>query len=344
MRFKAQTRWMLLLLTLCVLGAEAGQAQAAARRPDPAVQAVAAISTTVADMDRSVDFYTRVLSFHKTSDRELELGDVAKSEQVLRLRVVSMMLGDESIELVQPKNTQGRPGPPDSRSNDVWFQHIAIIVSDMDRAYLVVRTHHVQPASTAPQRLPDWNKNAAGIRAFYFKDPDGHPLEILQFPAGKGDAKWHRPTSKLFLGIDHTAIVVSHTEASLTFYRDLLGFRVAGETENYGPEQEALNNVPGAHLRITSLRAQQGPGIELLEYLSPHNGRQLPYRPKASDLVHRHTLLLANAPAKVARVLGSAFVEHFFSAGQDAFVVHDPDGHELMIRAADPNTTIGEVK
>ena len=43
--------------------------------------------------------------------------------------------------------------------------------------------------------------------------------------------------------------------------------RVAGESENYGPEQERLNNVFGAHLRITALRAASGPGIELLEYL-----------------------------------------------------------------------------
>ncbi|MGH7410521.1 MAG: VOC family protein, partial [Candidatus Methylomirabilis sp.] len=79
-----------------------------------------------------------------------------------------------------------------------WFQHIAIIVADMDRAYRVLRQDKVQHASSGPQRLPDWNKNAAGIRAFYFKDPDGHALEILQFPPDKGDPKWHRPTDKPF--------------------------------------------------------------------------------------------------------------------------------------------------
>jgi catechol 2,3-dioxygenase-like lactoylglutathione lyase family enzyme len=69
----------------------------------------------------------------------------------------------------------------------------------------------------------------------------------------------------MFLGIDHTAIVVGNTDASLSFYRDMLGLRVAGESENYGTEQEHLNNVFGAQLRITSLRAAAGPGIELLE-------------------------------------------------------------------------------
>lgn len=67
----------------------------------------------------------------------------------------------------------------------------------------------------------------------------------LQFPEGKGDAKWQRK-DRLFLGIDHTAIVVSNTEASLKFYRDVLGLHIAGTSENYGTEQEHLNNVFGA--------------------------------------------------------------------------------------------------
>src|SRR5207249_1098815 len=85
---------------------------------------------------------------------------------------------------------------------------IVIIVSDMEKAYAQLRQAKVQHASSGPQRLPDWNKNAAGISAFYFKDPDEHPVEVLQFPPDKGAEKWHRQNGKLFLGIDHTAIVV----------------------------------------------------------------------------------------------------------------------------------------
>jgi catechol 2,3-dioxygenase-like lactoylglutathione lyase family enzyme len=180
----------------------------------------------------------------------------------LRMRIARMRLGDESIELTEFLAPRGRPAPVDARSNDRWFQHVAIIVSDMDRAYQWLRERKVQHASSGPQLLPEWNKNAGGIRAFYFRDPDGHPLEILWFPSGKGKAKWHAPSEKLFLGIDHTAIVISDTEASLRFYRDRLGMEVAGESENYGPEQERLNNVFGARLRITALRAASGPGIE----------------------------------------------------------------------------------
>jgi catechol 2,3-dioxygenase-like lactoylglutathione lyase family enzyme len=308
------------------------------------VRAVGPILITVSDMDRAVDFYGRVLTFDKVSDSEVSGEDVEHYFGVFgsHIRVVRMGLGDESIELVQFLVPRGRPVPIDSRSNDGWFQHIAVIVSDMERAYQILRENKAEFASSEPQRLPDWNKNAAGIKAFYFKDPDEHPVEILQFPGDKGDAKWHERKSKLFLGIDHTAIVVSNTDASLKFYRDLLGMHIAGESENYGTEQEHLNNVFGAHLRITSLRAAAGPGIELLEYLSPRDGRPIPVDERSNDLVHRETELeIGDAEAAVAplRAAKAAFISSGdVSFHQDTglsimqgFAVRDPDGHAIGI-------------
>src|SRR5262247_2987734 len=182
----------------------------------PVVEQVGAIGMTVSDMDTSVEFFSKVLSFEKVSDVEVIGDDYERLQGVfgLRMRVVRMRLGDEFIELTEYIAPRGRPIPVDSRSNDRWFQHIAIITSDMDRAYQWMRKNKVEHASTGPQRLPDWNKNAGGIKAFYFNDPDGHALEILEFPQGKGDARWHAATDRLFLGIDHTAIVVADTDAS----------------------------------------------------------------------------------------------------------------------------------
>lgn len=309
------------------------------------IRAVGPILTTVVDMDRSVDFYSHVLTFEKVSDVEVAGDEVEHLFGVFgaRVRLVQMKLGDESIELVQFLVPKGRPIPIDSRSNDLWFQHIAVIVSDMDRAFAVLRQNKVEFASSAPQRLPNWNKNAGGIKAFYFKDPDEHPVEILWFPEGKGDPKWHRPSDRLFLGIDHTAIAVSDTEASLNFYRDLLGLRVAGESENYGTEQEQLNNVFGAHLRITALRASAGPGIELLEYLSPRDGRAFPADEHTNDVIHRQTILLtqdADATAAGLRAARARFVSSGVVANHTqglefskAFLVRDPDGHTVEIAA-----------
>src|SRR5205814_2297624 len=257
-------RWPILVASSSVI------AHGAVGRAAPLVRGVACIGMTVSDLDRSTEFYSRVLSFEKAAEIE-QAGDAAErltGAFALRTRTARLRLGNECIELTEYLAARGRPAPADSRSNDRWFQHIAIVVSDMDRAYARLRAARVEHASSGPQRLPDWNPNAAGIQAFYFRDPDRHTLEVLQFPKGKGDARWHR-SDALFLGIDHTAIVVGDTETSLRFYRDALGMRVAGASENWGTEQEHLNAVFGAHLRITTLRATSGPGIELLEYVSP---------------------------------------------------------------------------
>src|SRR5919109_1350157 len=242
------------------------------------VKSVEAVGMTVSDMDRSVEFFSKVLSFEKVSEIEVAGSEYERLQGVFgaRMKIVRMKLGDEIIELTEYLAPKGRSIPVDSRSNDQWFQHVAIVVSDMDKAYQQLRAHKVQHTSTGPQRIPDWNKAAAGIKAFYFKDPDGHNLEIIYFPPGKGDARWQKRTDRLFLGIDHTAIVVSDTDRGLKFYRDLLGMKLAGESENYGIEQERLNNVFGARLRITGLKASAGPGVEFLDYLTPRDGRPAP--------------------------------------------------------------------
>jgi catechol 2,3-dioxygenase-like lactoylglutathione lyase family enzyme len=332
-------RTALILALLSVLAVP----QARTQQAPALIEGVDAIGITVSDMDRAVDFYSKVLTFEKVWDTEVAGDDYEHLEGVfgVRMRVVRMRLGDEFIELTEYLAPKGRPIPVDSRSNDRWFQHVAIIVSDMDKAYARLRQNKVEYASTEPQRLPDWNKNAAGISAFYFKDPDQHPIEVLHFPSDKGAEKWHRPTDKLFLGIDHTAIVVWDTDASVRFYRNLLGMHVAGESENYGTEQEHLNNVFGAHLRITALRGASGPGIELLDYLAPRDGRPFPTDEHANDIVHRQTIVVTRSVDSAAHQLQNSHVNFVSSdvvanhTGQlgfsKALVVRDPDGHAVEL-------------
>ena len=305
------------------------------------VKAVDSVGITVSDADRSAEFFSKVLNFEKISDIEVA-GD--EYEQLVgvfgvRMRIVRMRLGDETIVLTEYLAPKGRPIPADSRSNDHWFQHIAIVVSDMDEAYQQLRLHKVQHASSGPQRIPDWNQAAAGIRAFYFRDPDGHNLEVIYVPPGKGDPKWQKKNDRLFLGIDHTAIVVSDTERSLKFYRDVLGMRLAGESENYGTEQEHLNNVFGARLRISGLRANAGPGVEFLDYLTPRDGRAAPADSKANDLWHWQTKLATDAAAGALKRLKATRARFISSSSislpnasfgySKALLARDPDGHAV---------------
>ncbi len=332
-----------------------------------AVLEVGEIGLTVADPAKLEAFYTNVLPF-KVVGRAATAGsrvDAVFGLTNTSLRTTRLQLGEEVISLNQHVGNAGRPIPPDSRSFDHWFQHIAIVVSDMDRAYEHLRRHKVKHVSTAPQTLPAWNKDAGGIKAFYFRDPEDHVLEIIWFPPGKGDPKWQKLISaqtgtgrqdagapSLFLGIDHTAIVVSDTDKSLAFYTNALGLRVVGGAENYGTEQEHLNQVFGARLRITALRAGRGPGIEFLEYITPPGGRPLPADAQANDLVFWHTRLVADGLDELAAKLReqqtrfvsaravslngettSHGLSHFAKCDNSArsLIVRDPDGHALRL-------------
>ena len=331
----------LLLFGLLVAFLSQSPVPAQQATPTVPVSAVEAIGMTVSDLDRSVEFYSKVLSFQKISDVEVSGAEYDHLQGIfgVRMRVVRMQLGNEQIELTNYVTPRGRPVPVDARSNDLSFQHVAIIVSDMDQAYQRLLEHRVEHVSPEPQRLPDWNPNAGGIRAFYFRDPDDHALEILQFPSDKGAAKWHRPSEDLFLGIDHTAIVVSDTDESLRFYRDALGFEVAGESLNYGPAQERLNHVFGARLRITRLHVGDGPGFEFLEYLSPRDGRPMPQDERANDLMHWQTRLVTGS---LGNVLSQPGRFELVSSGvvslpdaklgfRRGALIRDPDGHVLQL-------------
>jgi catechol 2,3-dioxygenase-like lactoylglutathione lyase family enzyme len=306
--------------------------------------AVGGVAITVGNMDRSIEFYSTVLFFEKVSDVQTSGPEIERLFGVAgaRVRVVTLRLGAERLELVEYVAPRGRAIPADTRSNDRWFQHIAIVVNDMDQAYLWLRRHGVSGTSPAPQQLPDWNPTE-GIRTFSFKDPDGHALELLQFPPDKGDPRWQRPSDRVFLGIDHAAIVVGDTEASLRFYRDRLGLQIVGGRGTEGPEHDGPINIPGARLRITTLRAAGGPAIELLEYLAPRDGRAYPRDTKGNDLARWHTLLvtpdvdtiverLTESKARSARptVVSTGGAPLGFRRG---LTTEDPDGHGVELRA-----------
>ncbi|HEX2672211.1 MAG TPA: VOC family protein [Polyangiaceae bacterium] len=316
------------------------ETQPASRAAAPLVSAVDGVEVVVADLARSRPFFESIgFVFEREDDLTGKLQDQRTGLRDVHVRRVQLRLGSERLALLQYLTpTSARPVPLDTRGNDLWFQHIAIVVSDMDRAFSWLRSRHVGYVSSGPQTLPRWNHAAAGIQAFYFADPDGHTLEVIHFPSGKGNPRWQtrascdrRPAELcVFLGIDHTAITVSDTEQSLAFYRDRLGLTVAGESENYGPEQEHLNGVFGARLRITSLHALKGPGIELLQYLSPRGGRPMPNDARVNDLFHWQIVISASDGAAFANAALATGGQRVGQAPAGEALVRDRDGHALF--------------
>ncbi|UMY18134.1 VOC family protein [Methylobacterium organophilum] len=217
---------------------------------------------------------------------------------------IAVSLGAQVVQLVPTPRTPGPPAP----SNGTDFQHCAIVVSDMQAAYAHLRAvPGWTPISQAgPERLP---AASGGVAAFKFRDPDGHPLELLAFPE-PAPSPW-RDRPGLFLGIDHTAITVSDTASSVAFY-EALGFTVVSRGLNRGAEQARMDAVADPVVEVTGLTPPGGatPHLELLCYRTP--GPLL--HPLAEDAVLASRIVL-----RLSR--WSAVAER---------CAEDPDGHRLV--------------
>jgi len=344
-RFATAFRALLTTGALALLLASSGHAR---DRLSGDVQRIKMIGFTVADVDREAEFFTKVLQFEKIADFRVFGSEYDKMEGVFNanMRIVHLKLGDQIVELTQYVSPPtGRAIPVPSYSNDAWFEHMAIVVNDMDAAYKILQENHVRQISAYPITIPQTNRGAAGIKAIKFQDPEGHDLELLYYPPGKGEPSFQKPTSKLFLGLSHTAMTVGSTEQGVRFYRDLLGLEVSGFTFNTGTTQEVLDNLFNDTCRVTEIVAVAAPPhIEFLEYKTPPGGRPMPADTRANDLWHWQTSLVTkDIQAVTARMReeGVQFItpdvvlipqEAQAQIGfKKAVLVRDPNGHAIRL-------------
>ena len=297
------------------------------------------VSVVTADIAASEEFYRRSFGFERVSERT----DAGPSFEDLlgipgvRARSVVLQLGLEQLELVC-YDPPGRSYPRGSAANDAWFQHIAIVVSDIGAAYeLLVGDGKMTPISTrGPERLPP---NTGSVTVFKFRDPEGHPIELSQFPPGVGSARWQGPhEGGNCRGIDHSAISVAQVDRSLDFYCGLLGMRISARTVNRGAEQDRLDGLANAEVDIVALQPadESSPHIELLGYrpfgrpativdVTDISATQL-----AFDVADLRTVLarLPNDGSIVSR--RPAQIE----GGKVGVLVRDPDGHLILLQSA----------
>lgn len=317
---------------------------------------IRSIGFTCRDAEAIANFYASHLGCQRQECFELEAGPYAELMGLpgSRLKLLRLQLGAEQLELLEVLELGAglRPGrsiPADSRSNDRWFQHICIVVADMAVAagpvQSLIQQGQLQSISSSPQTLPSWNQAAAGIQAFKFHDPEGHCLELLHFPADKGEPRWHRAAEgSPCLGIDHSAIAIADTPHSCRFYEELLGLRLGGDGVNSGIEQDHLDGLSGTEVRITGHRCPEGPGIECLNYLQPAGGRPLPADQNSADSAHWQIRLEVSDLEPIASQLES-YGGSWVSPGivdlsgaqatalgfSRALQLRDPDGHQLQI-------------
>ena len=236
-------------------------------------------------------FYA-ALGFGIGDERPIAADEMAMLGVAGRGTRLPLTCGDCRIEL-DWFEVGGRPYPADTAAADTLFQHFALVTADAAVDWSRALVAGAQPISRdGPVTLP---KAAGRVTAVKFRDPDGHPLELLQFPDGEGSTGVVR--------IDHSAISVADAAASIAFYA-ARGLTLGDRTLNRGKEQVELDGLDGARVDVVSLLPRVGPPhLELLAYRSPRG------RP--------HGRLAANDVAATRLV---------WSADADA-LIRDPDGH-----------------
>jgi catechol 2,3-dioxygenase-like lactoylglutathione lyase family enzyme len=298
------------------------------------------ISFTTNDADGLGAFYQEAFGFepmeieHYGGEAFARLSGVEGAQA----RALPLRLGEETIDLLE-FNPPGAPYPADIGSDDPRFQHIAIVVADMETAYLRLCACEGWTAITrpAPKRLP---ASSGAVTAFKFRDPEGHPLELLAFPRDNVPPRWREAPLRLgpCLGIDHSAIVVSSTASSVAFYQHVLGFSVIGGSLNRGREQEQLDAVPGAVVEVTALDPGAGsPHLELLCYRCPDRPPGAPAALRSNDIAATRLILEVDDVPALKHSLAAARAR-LISAGtvpfrddRPALLIRDPDGHALLL-------------
>ena len=264
------------------------------------ISAITAFRLTSAHPEGLARFY-RALGFAVGEREPIPEEEIA----LLGLRLAGvrlpLRLGEQRLDL-EGFEAPGRPYPISASSADLCFQHLALVTDDAAAAWKRALSVGAVPISNGgPVRLP---VSTGVIAAVKFRDPEGHPLELLQLPAERS-AHWRGAG---LLGIDHSAISVSDAAASRRFY-ETLGLQVHGQTLNRGPTQVALDGLPAVEVDVVPmLPPRDTPHLELLAYRRP-----------------------IGRPAGPLEVNDVAATRVVWSADRDA-LIRDPDGHLHLLR------------
>jgi catechol 2,3-dioxygenase-like lactoylglutathione lyase family enzyme len=281
------------------------------------IRVLAQISLTTSNASHLASFFERALGFRRLETKRFSGADFERLMGVKGgAKSITLGLGEGVMELLEFDQV-GQPYPKDASSSDLIFQHFAIVVTNMDQAYgrLSTLSDWAAISCAGPQRLPE---ASGGVTAFKFRDPDGHPLELLAFPVGRRPDRWQsRSDGDLYLGIDHSAIGVYDSARSVAFY-ETLGFRAAARSLNRGAEQDCLDAVNNACVEVTALKLRRAtPHIELLCYQSVTHDRS--------------TVLHNNDVAATRLVLEAVWPSPDDESAGRPRSMTDPDGHHLMI-------------
>ncbi len=267
-------------------------------------------------LEPTVAFYYAALGFTREATgaggTDALAGALAEAWGAAPRALARLRLGAQALVLAE---CPGAPALPDQGADDPRFQHIAIVTADIGAAWARVLAQAPSTATITqggPVQLPP---NSGGVAACKFRDPAGHPVELLAFAPGQAPARW-RGMPGLTQGIDHSAITVADADRSITFYTGLLGLRQTARQTNHGSTQARLDGLTAPEVDVVALAAgEAAPHLELLGYRPPRTAAW-PGATRGPRTCTVWTLAAGTEGAAAIRQL------------------QDPDGHTLVLLPA----------
>ncbi len=120
-----------------------------------AVLSVHHVSLVVADTQKSIEFYNKVLGIPLSEDRP-ELGFPG----------AWLQLGGQQIHLLEVPNPDPVSGRPEHGGRD---RHVAFSVDDLATYEALLQQHQLA-----------YSKSLSGRRALFCRDPDGNGVELIE--------------------------------------------------------------------------------------------------------------------------------------------------------------------
>ncbi len=144
------------------------------------------VNIVVSNLERSVDFYTRLLGFEQTRQATLE-GEWIESVAGLKgvhaeVAYIQPPGGGPRIELIEYRSPAGEVLPANAMANTVGLRHLAFRVEDAWGLYERLRSEGVAflaPPVRVPGKVVRHDEGDKSL--CYFHDPDGVLLELAQY-------------------------------------------------------------------------------------------------------------------------------------------------------------------
>jgi catechol 2,3-dioxygenase-like lactoylglutathione lyase family enzyme len=215
---------------------------------------------------------------------------------------------------------------------------VRLLVRDLDAMTAAVKAAGggLLTPGGQPLAVPTPAGLTGSARAIMVRDPDGYPVELMQVtPAAASPAA----EADKVIGA-HMSVIVGDLDASLAFYRALIGPDVQtlqGTGWQTNASFSRLRNIPEADYRTAAMLL---PGSTIVLELVQFRGlAQTPYRPSFQDIGFGHVALVARDIERTLQRLGQLGSRPLattgtwtrFSPTLRGLYTRDPDGFFLEI-------------